>query len=171
MGNYKNQIEKIGGYETMPMGLINFEALRPLDEGPNMYANMGGYDYQNYIIAKRDESAIYTTSSFHPTARYLDPREETKEIEKEYITESDVNIINKIYFEKTYGTLDLSHALKIIYNKDFFIVVNDDYSIISSIVGSDPRALNEYTEYLSLEKEYASHFDKDGHIKEEAYYR
>lgn len=171
MGNYKNQIEKIGGYETMPMGLIDFEALRPLDEGPNMYANMGGYDYQNYIIAKRDESAIYTTSSFHPTARYLDPREETKEIEKEYITESDVNIINKIYFEKTYGTLDLSHALKIIYNKDFFIVVNDDYSIISSIVGSDPRALNEYTEYLSLEKEYTSHFDKDGHIKEDAYYR
>lgn len=171
MGNYKNQIEKIGGYEPMPMGLIDFEALRPLDEGPNMYANMGGYDYQNFIIAKRDESAVYTTSSFHPTARYLDPRNETKEIEKEYITMEDANTINKIYYEKTFGTLDLSHALKIIYNKDFFILVNDDYSIISNIVGSDPRALEEYTEYLSLEKEYASHFDKDGHIKEEAYYR
>ena len=96
---------------------------------------------------------------------------ETKEIEKEYITKEDITNINKIYYEKTLGILDLSHALKIIYNKDFFILINDDYSIISCIVGSDPRAINEYNEYLSLEKEYASYFDKDGHVKEEAYYR
>ena len=91
--------------------------------------------------------------------------------DQEYITKKDITNINKIYYEKTLGVLDLSHALKIIYNKDFFILINDDYSIISCIVGNDPRALNEYNEYLSLEKEYASYFDKDGHVKEEAYYR
>lgn len=171
MGNYKNQIERIGGYEMMPMGLINYENLRPLNETPDMYVNMGGYDYANYIITKKDDASLYTTSSFEATVRYLDPRMETKEIEKEYITEEDITNINKIYYEKTLGILDLSHALKIIYNKDFFILINDDYSIISCIVGSDPRAINEYNEYLSLEKEYASYFDKDGHVKEQAYYR
>ena len=171
MGNYKNQIERIGGYEMMPMGLISYENLRPLDETTDMYANLGGYDYANYIITKKDDASLYTTSSFEATVRYLDPRMETKEIEKEYITEEDIININKIYYEKTLGILDLSHALKIIYNKDFFILINDDYSIISCIVGSDPRAINEYNEYLSLEKEYASYFDKDGHVKEQAYYR
>lgn len=171
MGNYKNQIEKIGGFEMMPRELISFENLRPLNETPDMYANLGGYDYANYIITKKDETSLYTTSSFEPSVRYLDPRMETKEIEKEYITKEDITNINKIYYEKTLGILDLSHALKIIYNKDFFILINDDFSIISCIVGSDPRAINEYNEYLSLEKEYASYFDKDGHVKEQAYYR
>lgn len=171
MGNYKNQIEKIGGFEMMPRELISFENLRPLNETPDMYANLGGYDYTNYIITKKDDTSLYTTSSFEPSVRYLDPRMETKEIEKEYITKEDITNINKIYYEKTLGILDLSHALKIIYNKDFFILINDDYSIISCIVGSDPRAINEYNEYLSLEKEYASYFDKDGHVKEQAYYR
>lgn len=171
MGNYKNQIEKIGGFEMMPRELISFGNLRPLNETPDMYANLGGYDYANYIITKKDDTSLYTTSSFEPSVRYLDPRMETKEIEKEYITKEDITNINKIYYEKTLGILDLSHALKIIYNKDFFILINDDYSIISCIVGSDPRAQQEYNEYLSLEKEYASHFDKDGHVKEDAYYR
>ena len=171
MGNYKNQIEKIGGFEMMPRELISFENLRPLNETPDMYANLGGYDYANYIITKKDDTSLYTTSSFEPSVRYLDPRMETKEIEKEYITKEDITNINKIYYEKTLGILDLSHALKIIYNKDFFILINDDYSIISCIVGSDPRAQQEYNEYLSLEKEYASYFDKDGHVKEDAYYR
>ena len=171
MGNYKNQIEQIGGYKLMPRGLINYSELRPLDEDASMYANMGGYDFENYIITQKDNNSMYNTSSFHPSARYLDPRDETKEIEKEYITSKDVSIINKIYFEKTMGTLDLSHALKIIYNKDFFILINDNYSIISYIVGNDPRAYQEYTEYLNLEKEYASHFDMQGHIKETFYYR
>lgn len=171
MGNYKNQIERIGGYEMMPRDLISYENLRPLDETPDMYANLGGYDYANYIITKKDDTSLYTTSSFEATVRYLDPRMKTKEIEKEYITKEDITNINKIYYEKTLGILDLSHALKIIYNKDFFILINDDYSIISCIVGSDPRAINEYNEYLSLEKEYASYFDKDGHVKEQAYYR
>lgn len=171
MGNYKNRIEKIGGFEMMPRDLINYENLRPLDESADMYANLGGYDYANYIITKKDDTSLYTTSSFEPSARYLDPRMETKEIEKEYIAKEDITNINKIYYEKTLGILDLSHALKIIYNKDFFILINDDYSIISCIVGSDPRAINEYNEYLSLEKEYASYFDKDGHVKEDAYYR
>lgn len=171
MGNYKNQIEKIGGFEMMPRELISFENLRPLNETPDMYANLGGYDYANYIITKKDDTSLYTTSSFEPSVRYLDPRMETKEIEKEYITKEDITNINKIYYEKTLGILDLSHALKIIYNKDFFILINDDFSIISCIVGSDPRAINEYNEYLSLEKEYASYFDKDGHVKEQAYYR
>ena len=171
MGNYKNQIEKIGGFEMMPRELISFENLRPLNETPDMYANLGGYDYANYIITKKDDTSLYTASSFEPSVRYLDPRMETKEIEKEYITKEDITNINKIYYEKTLGILDLSHALKIIYNKDFFILINDDYSIISCIVGSDPRAINEYNEYLSLEKEYASYFDKDGHVKEDTYYR
>ena len=171
MGNYKNQIEKIGGFEMMPRELIGFENLRPLNETPDMYANLGGYDYANYIITKKDDTSLYTTSSFEPSVRYLDPRMETKEIEKEYITKEDITNINKIYYEKTLGILDLSHALKIIYNKDFFILINDDYSIISCIVGSDSRAQQEYNEYLSLEKEYASYFDKDGHVKEDAYYR
>ena len=58
MGNYKNQIERIGGYEMMPMGLISYENLRPLDETPDMYANLGGYDYANYIITKKDDTSL-----------------------------------------------------------------------------------------------------------------
>ena len=38
----------------------------------------------------------------------------------------------------------------IIVTLSLFILINDDYSIISCIVGSDPRAINEYNEYLSL---------------------
>ncbi len=171
MGNYKNQINEIGNYDMVSPGLISFSDLRPLDEKDDMYANMGGYDYTNYIITQKDDYAIYTSSSFHPRAIYFDPRKETKIVEKEYITNDDIKEIEKIYYEKTNGKIDLSHALKLIYNKDYFILINDDYSIVSMIVGCDPRALEEYTEYLSLEKEYVSNFDKNGHIKESAYYR
>ena len=44
---------------------------------------------------------------------------------------------------------------------DWFIVVDNKYEIYSAIVGSDPRAYLEYEEYLELEKEYYSNFDKE----------
>ena len=48
--------------------------------------------------------------------------------------------------------------------------VDRKYNITSEIVGDDPRALEEYQEYLNLIKEYASHYDISGHVKDESKY-
>jgi hypothetical protein len=62
-----------------------------------MYANLGGYDYANYIITKKDDASLYTTSSFEATVRYLDPRMETKEIEKAIAKTCLLGIIGHIF--------------------------------------------------------------------------
>jgi len=168
VGGYKNEISKFGKYMAVTYGDINENCLLPLEQG--LYVNMGSFDYTNYIISSVDNLELRMLRSFYPNIRYEDPRKEVLEVEKEYIDDNVKKIISSIYYEKHQKILDFTNVLQVVFNEDWFILVDNNYNIISCIVSTDPRAVLEYKEYLSLTSEYVSHYDSEGHIKDDAKY-
>lgn len=168
LGGYKNKSFLFDRYKAIRHDEINEEALKPL--GEYMYTNMGGYDNSNYIISTIENLNLQSLNSFYPNARYNDPRKEVFEIEKEFINDQVKKIVNSIYFEKQRKILDFSNVEVVVFNDDWFILIDNKYNVTSCIVTDDPRGISEYKEYLYLISEYVSHYDIDGHIKEEAKY-
>ena len=87
VGSYKNEIDKFDKYESLKYGEISDKCLYPLDQ--SIYANMGGFDNKNYIIAKVPNLDYDNLRSFEPSYLYSDPRKEVIELEIEYM-----NIVN-----------------------------------------------------------------------------
>ena len=52
--------------------------------------------------------------------------------------------------------IDFYNVDRVMFNEDWFIVVDKTYNITSCIVSKDPRAEKEYNEYFELAKEYCS---------------
>ena len=168
VGGYKNEVSRFGKYRAITYGDINENYLLPLKSG--LYVNMGSFDYANYIISSVEDLDLSLLRSFYPSVRYDDPRMGVLEIEKEFIDENVKKVISSIYYEKYREILDVTGIIQVIFNEDWFILVDNNYNIISCIVSNDPRAVLEYNEYLALTKEYVSHYDNEGHIKDEAKY-
>ena len=168
VGSYKNDLSEYSEYRKISYGMIDNKCLSPLDG--SIYANMGGYDWDNYVIASSENVNLSELRSFNSNVIYDEPRKEVIEIEKENINGNIEKLISSIYYEKTGKLLSIPTIEKVIFNEDWFILIDNKYNYISAIVGNDPRAHEEFEEYLSLTKEHISYFDKDGHIKDDAKY-
>lgn len=175
IGGYKHK-EYLKDFPKLDGNKIDRYILETL--GEKIYTNIGG-THPNYIISSSQNFTPESLKSFEPTTIYNDPRKETLEVEREFITNNVINLINSIYFEaqvKEENTktdikkLDFENVEQVIFNDDWFIFIDRKYNITSKIVGEDPRAFEEYQEYLNLIKEYASHYDKNGHVKDESKY-
>lgn len=169
IGGYKNEISEIKEYKKVEYGEIDDKCIYPLDT--TIYANMGGYDNYNYIIASIPNLNYNNLKSFVPRTLYNDPRKEPLEIEKEYITENIKKVVNSVYYEINKTVPNYENIEKIIFNEDWIIIIDKKYKIESYIVSKDERAYEEYEEYLYLAQEHCSYYNEDGSIKEEAYYR
>lgn len=177
IGGYKHK-EYLNEFLVLDRSKIDNNILETL--GEKIYTNIGG-THSNYIIATSQNFTHESLKSFNPRVIYIDPRKEPLEVEREFITNNIINLINSIYFEAQKKEesnkeetekkeLNFENVEQVIFNDDWFIFIDKKYNIISKIVGEDPRALEEYQEYLHLIKEYASHYDKNGHIKDESKY-
>lgn len=168
VGSYKNDLSEYSEYRKISYGMIDNKCLSPLDG--SIYVNMGGYDWDNYVIASSENVNLSELRSFNSKVIYDEPRKEVLEVERENINGNIEKLISSIYYEKTGKLLSIPTIEKVIFNEDWFILIDNKYNYISAIVGNDPRAHEEFEEYLSLTKEHISYFDKDGHIKDDAKY-
>lgn len=164
IGSYKNEISNIEKYQRVRYREIDDKCLYPLDN--TVYSNMGGFDWDNYIISRVPNLNYNNLKSFNPEILYNDPREESLELEKEYINEEVKQIIRAIYYEKYKKDLDFNNIEKIIFNEDWLIIIDKKYKIKSCITANDPRAEEEYEEYLNLAIEHCSYYDEDGNLLE-----
>lgn len=169
VGSYKNEIDEFNRYKAVEYGEISDRCLNPLDN--SIYANMGGYDNKNYIIASISNLDYVNLRSFEPSYLYNDPRKDTIELEIDYINDNIKRHINSIYYEKNKTIPNYDNIVKIIVGQDFIIIINKQYKIESAYVSKDERVMEEYSEYLELAKEHCSYYNEDGTIKEEAYYK
>lgn len=165
IGSYKNDVSELNKYTRVKYGEIEEQNLYPLDR--SIYANMGGFDWDNYIISSSQDFNYDSLRSFNPSTLYNDPREEVLELEKEFITDNVRKLISSIIYEKEKTTPNFSSIEKVILNTDWVIIIDNKYKLSSYIVGNDPRAEEEYNEYLALAREHLSYYDEEGNIKEE----
>lgn len=173
ISNYKNKIEKLKKYKR----IINFDEFSEKLTPTNYYNNLGQGGFFNiYSTEGFNKSQINLYNEQNKNKKlYEDPRMPTLELEMDYVkfelNQKLQKIVNSIYYESNQKVLDLQPAEKLIINNDWFIMIDKNHQITSQIVGNDSRAKEEYDEYLQLEQEYCSHFDKHGKIKEEAKYK
>lgn len=162
IGNYKNEInhlEEIPTFKKYPAinyGEITNKVLRPLDN--TIYANMGGFDWKNYLIASTPNLNFYELHSFTPDILYCDPRKKTIEIEYLYNAYEDFEEnndwknayaqVNDIHYEKYKRNLEDTDIEKIIYNEDWYILITQNGEIKSECITLNPQAKIEYEDYL-----------------------
>lgn len=164
IGSYKNEISNIGKYKRVVYGEIADKCINPLDS--TIYVNMGGFDWDNYIISSIPNLNYNKLRSFNPSTIYDDPREEVVELEREYINENVKKIVTSIYFEKYGKVPNFDNIGKVIFNEDWLIVIDKKYKITSCIVSLDPRAHEEYQDYLNIAREHCSYYDDNGNFIE-----
>lgn len=169
VGSYKNDISKFEKYRAVKYGEIDDICLYPLDK--TIYTNMGGFDFNNYIISSISNLNYNELRSFYPTTMYNEPRNEAIELEKEHITDKVKKLISSIAFESNNDILDFTNIEKIIFNEDWLIIIDKKYKISSYIVSKEPRAIEEYQEYLRLAEEHCNYYDEDGKLIENYYYK
>jgi len=165
IGSYKNDVSELNKYTRVKYREIEEQNLYPLDR--SIYVNMGGFDWDNYIISSSEDLNYDSLRSFNPSPIYMDPRDEVLELEKEFINENVRKLISSITFEKEKTTPNFNSIEKVIFNTDWVIIIDNKYKLSSYIVGNDPRAKKEYNEYLALAREHLSYYDEEGNIKEE----
>ena len=168
VGSYKNDLSEYSEYRKISYGMIDNKCLSPLDG--SIYANMGGFDWDNYVIASNDDVLLSELRSFNSSIRYEDPRKEVLEVERENVNDNIKKLISSIYYEKTGQFLSIPSIEKVIFNDDWFIIIDNKYNCISAIVGDDPRSQMEYEEYLELINDHINYYYDDGHIKEDTKY-
>lgn len=164
VGSYKNEISKFHKYKAVKYGEIDDKCINPLDT--SLYVNMGGFDWDNYIISSALNLNYDNLRSFEPKTLYNDPRKEVVELEKEFINEQVKKIVTSIYFESNRQAPNFDNIEKVIFNEDWLIIIDKKYKITSCIIGKDPRATIEYEEYLDLAKEHCSYYDEKGNLIE-----
>lgn len=150
VGNYKNKIDEITDLEKESD--LPFEVLSTNDA--LISSNLGGFDYTNYFVSKSQDYNYRDITSFNPSVRYLDPRDEVLDLEVEQLNEEVVNLLNSIKYESCGNVIDTDNIYRVIFNKDWFILIDKNFNVESYIVGKDKRAYVEYNEYLSLVSEF-----------------
>lgn len=160
-GNHVNDINQFGKYEEIDS--YYYGKLAPLN--PYVSCNMA-IDSNGFYCIKSDEYfSMNDFYSFSPDVVYDDPRDEPLELEIDCLDDDRLSVIqcriDAIAFESNYQKVDLKKATMVIFNEDWFIVVDKFGNIHSSIVGDDTRALEEYNEYLELEKTYYGNFKRN----------
>ena len=150
VGNYKNKIDEITDLEKESD--LPFEVLSTNDA--LISSNLGGFDYTNYFVSKSQDYNYRDITSFNPSVRYLDPRDEVLDLEAEQLNEEVVNLLNSIKHESCGNVIDTDNIYRVIFNKDWFILIDKNFNVESYIVGKDKRAYVEYNEYLSLVSEF-----------------
>ena len=153
IGNYKNRIDEITTLKKETE--LSYELLTENEvDGMFVSSNLGGFDYSNYIVATSGDYKASEISSFIPNAKYLDPRDNTVELEIELINEDIISLLNDIKYEACGEKLDLTNAYRVIFNKDWFIVINRNFEIETYITSSNPIAFDEYRDYLLMVNEF-----------------
>ena len=160
-GNYKNNIEQFNKYDGIKIyGMSDFNRLYPLKDGVS--CNLGIDANGFYCIKKTVDFEFSSSKSFIPSTLYEDPRSKPYELEIDSLDDNMLFIIQQkidaISFESGYGRVDLKKATMVIFNEDWYIVIDNKNNIYSSIVGNDQRALLEYNEFLDLERQYYSEY-------------
>ena len=150
VGNYKNKIDEITDLEKESE--LPFEVLSTNDA--LISSNLGGFDYTNYFVSKSHDYNYRDITSFNSSIRYLDPRDEVLDLEVEQLNEEVVNLLNSIKYESCGNVIDTDNIYRVIFNKDWFILIDKNFNVESYIVGKDKRAYVEYNEYLSLVSEF-----------------
>ena len=150
VGNYKNKIDEITDLEKESD--LPFEVLSTNDA--LISSNLGGFDYDNYFVSKSQDYDYRDIKPFNPSVRYLDPRDEVLDLEVEQLNEEVVNLLNSIKYESCGNVIDTDNIYRVIFNKDWFILIDKNFNVESYIVGKDKRAYVEYNEYLSLVSEF-----------------
>ena len=150
VGNYKNKIDEITDLEKESD--LPFEVLSTNDA--LISSNLGGFDYDNYFVSKSQDYDYRDIKPFNSSVRYLDPRDEVLDLEVEQLNEEVVNLLNSIKYESCGNVIDTDNIYRVIFNKDWFILIDKNFNVESYIVGKDKRAYVEYNEYLSLVSEF-----------------
>ena len=150
IGNYKNEIDKITDLELETE--LPFEVLSTNDM--LISSNLGGFDYANYFVSKSKDYNSKDIKPFNPSIRYLDPRYEVLDLELEQLNEEIVNLLNGIKYESCGDVIDINNIYRVIFNKDWYILIDKNFNVEAYIVGKDKRAYVEYNEYLSLVSEF-----------------
>lgn len=150
VGNYKNKIDEITDLEKESD--LPFEVLSTNDA--LISSNLGGFDYDNYFVSKSKDYNYRDIKPFNSSIRYLDPRDEVLDLEAEQLNEEVVNLLNSIKHESCGNVIDTDNIYRVIFNKDWFILIDKNFNVESYIVGKDKRAYVEYNEYLSLVSEF-----------------
>lgn len=150
VGNYKNKIDEITDLEKESD--LPFEVLSTNDA--LISSNLGGFDYTNYFVSKSKDYNYRDIKPFNSSIRYLDPRDEVLDLEVEQLNEEVVNLLNSIKYESCGNVIDTDNIYRVIFNKDWFILIDKNFNVESYIVGKDKRAYVEYNEYLSLVSEF-----------------
>ena len=150
VGNYKNKIDEITDLEKESD--LPFEVLSTNDA--LISSNLGGFDYDNYFVSKSQDYDYRDIKPFNSSIRYLDPRDEVLDLEAEQLNEEVVNLLNSIKYESCGNVIDTDNIYRVIFNKDWFILIDKNFNVESYIVGKDKRAYVEYNEYLSLVSEF-----------------
>ncbi len=150
VGNYKNKIDEITDLEKESD--LPFEVLSTNDA--LISSNLGGFDYDNYFVSKSQDYDYRDIKPFNSSIRYLDPRDEVLDLEVEQLNEEVVNLLNSIKYESCGNVIDTDNIYRVIFNKDWFILIDKNFNVESYIVGKDKRAYVEYNEYLSLVSEF-----------------
>ena len=170
-GNYKNEIHKFRKYSPVNVGNA-FYKIEPLDDKGNVSCNLGIDSHGCYCISSCDEFDFNQAIVFDPTYVYDDPRNRTYELERDYIDEELLPIIQQkvdaISFESGSPSVDVDKTNTVIFNEDWYVIVDKNNQIYASIVGNDARALEEYQEYLALEQEYCQYYDQYGIFNQES---
>lgn len=169
IGNYINDVKKFGEYRAVSSFEIDDDCIELLEEG--IYSNISAKYCGNYYISYDKRFDYKCFRRFDPDFIYDDPRSRVLELESEYITDDVKKCINSIYYELEKKVINFDDALKVIFNDDWFIFIDEKHKMISGIVGKDSRAMMEYQEYLELEREYCSYYDMDGNVLNDAKYR
>ena len=155
IGNYKNQIDKFLNYEKAES--LSNSKTEPLVE--NLYTNVKNC----YFVSKSSNYDSSKVHRFEPPNLYSDPRSDVLELEVEEINDGVRNIINSIAYESKEKMISLENAYRVTFNKDWYIILNKDYTVESEIVGNDERARIEYVSYLMAIVEFANECKKENY--------
>jgi len=172
-GNYKNEINKFQKYQYVKLNnLYDCDKIAPLnDMGDNINCNLG-LSWGVYCISGCENFDFNSARVFEPSIMYEDPRGKTYELEREFIDEEFLLSIQKridsISFECGVPSVDVDKTNTVIFNEDWYVIVDKQNKIHSAIVGKDSRALYEYQEYLRLEQEYCQYYDQYGIFNQES---
>ena len=153
--------------EKLDLEIVNFD--RPIPLNTRMYTDYNKDNVTNYIIAKRDKTTKIDYNSYENifyqqrSIPYIydiknDNDKERIEIFINNIAYSSIEYNydtkeEKDFYKDNYNYINVDNYIYITGNKDWFIAVDYDYKIISSILPYDKRAVIEYENALNtLEK-------------------
>lgn len=162
-GNYKNNLNE-SRFEKINTDGLTSKLVAIGDKYNNLGSNLGLNAVGFYIIKKDSISQKLSQNNFFtPTIVYEDEFE-INEFEVDMMSNEEKDnaqkVIDSINYELGKKSISVENLLKIDYTDNFYIAISKDYTIYHGIISQNPKEKKEYLEYLKLESEYLSYFNK-----------